>query len=70
MNLTIAAIGIVILAVIAAVWAFGRRERKAGQDEVRADVAVEVVDQMKAQDKAAAEAKAEPVTDTLRKGRF
>lgn len=70
MNPTLITIGVVILAIIAGLWAFGRRERRAGQDEVRADVAVEVVDTMKAQDKAAAEAKSEAVVDRLRKGGF
>jgi len=68
--MTLYAVGIVILAIIAGVWMLGRKLRRAGQDEVRAEVAVETVDTMKAQDKAAAEARAEPVTDTLRKGKF
>lgn len=63
-------IGVVVLAIIAGLWALGRRERKAGQDEVRAEVAVETVDTVKAQDKAGAEARGEEVVDRLRRGGF
>lgn len=68
MNITLGVVAAVILAVIAAVWAFGRRERKAGQDEVRADVAVQTVDTV--QKSAAAQANApkskSDVVDRLR----
>ncbi len=64
------AIGAVILAIIAGVLMLGRKLRRAGQDEVRAEVAVTTVDTMKKQDKAAAEARSEDVVDRLRKGGF
>ena len=68
--MTVYAVGIVILAIIAGVWMLGRKLRRAGQDEVRAEVAVETVDAMKAQDKAGAEARGEEVVDRLRRGGF
>jgi hypothetical protein len=72
MNLTLAGIGVVILAVIAGLWAWTRRIRKAGEDSVRAEVAIETVDVMKRQDKAAAEAPKtkDALVDRLRKGGF
>jgi uncharacterized protein YggE len=49
MNLTVGAIGVVVLAVIAGLWMFARRARQGGEAKVVADVAtaaVEVVTDM------------------------
>jgi len=70
MNLTVGAIGIVILAIIAGVWALVRRIKKGARAEVAAEVATQTVDTMKAQDKAGAEARGEEVVDRLRRGGF
>jgi hypothetical protein len=72
MNLTLAGIGIVILAVIAGLWAWTRRIRKAGEDSVRAGVAKETADILRKQDKAAAEAPKtkDELIDRLRRGGF
>ena len=37
------AIGAIVLAIIAGVWMLGRKLRRAGQDEVRAEIAVSTV---------------------------
>lgn len=51
------------------VW-FGIRERKAGGDAIAAQVAEKTADNLRAQDKAGAEAAGEPVVDRLRRGEF
>lgn len=45
MNLTIGAIAITILAIIAGVWVLGRKLRKAGRNEVIVDTQKEVIDE-------------------------
>jgi hypothetical protein len=70
MNLTVGAIGIVVLAIIAGLWMFARRARQGGEAKVVADVATATVGTMKKQDKAAADAAAEDTVDRLRRGGF
>jgi hypothetical protein len=45
MNITIGAIVLLGLAIIAGLWAFGRRERKAGQDQIKVQAQKEVIDE-------------------------
>lgn len=54
--MTLYAVGAVILAIIAGVWVLGRKLRRAGQDEVRAEVAENAVDNLRRQADAAANA--------------
>lgn len=70
MNLTIAAIVLAILAIIAALWMFARRMRQGGEATITAKVAEETADNLRRQDKAAADAAAEDTVDRLRGGRF
>jgi hydrogenase maturation factor len=72
MNITVASVGIVVLAIIAGVWMLARRARQGGEAKVVADVATAAVDTMKKQDQAAA--KADPtragVKKSLEEGSF
>jgi hypothetical protein len=56
MNLTLAGIGVVILAVIAGLWAWTRRIRKAGEDSVRAGVTAKTAEVAQKQGEAIASA--------------
>ena len=64
------AIGVVVLAIIAGVWVLGRKLRRAGQDEVRADVATETVEVLQDMADAAANAPTgkPAILDRLRNG--
>jgi len=70
MNFTLAGIGVVILAVIAGLWAWTRRIRKAGEDSVRAGIAVDSAEISKKQAQAQADAprSKDAVIDRLRNG--
>lgn len=70
--MTLYVIGGIVLAVVGGLWLFGYRQRKAGEDSVRAETAIETVDVMKRQDKAAAEAPKtkDALVDRLQKGGF
>lgn len=70
MNLTVGAIGIVVLAIIAGVWALVRRIKKGARAEVRAEVAENAVDNLRKQADAAANAPTgkPAIIERLRKG--
>ena len=70
MNLTVGAIVVVALAIIAGLWKFGRSFRTAGQDEVRSEVAVKTVNVQSDMAKAQIDAPSgkQAVIDRLRKG--
>ena len=70
MNITLIAIGVVILAVTAGVWALVKRIKEGARAEIAADVAEETVDILRRQDKAGNEARAEDVVERLRRGGF
>ena len=70
MNLTLAGIGVVVLAVIAGLWAWTRRARKAGEDRVRAEIAIDTagVAQKQAEAQANAPRSKDAIIDRLRNG--
>jgi hypothetical protein len=70
MNMTLAGIGVVILAVIAGLWAWTRRARKAGEDSVRAEIAVDgaEISQKQADAQANAPRSKDAIIDRLRNG--
>lgn len=70
MNLTIAAIGVVILALLGFVVWLWVKASKAGADKITARVAEETVDNLRRQSRAEAEARGENVVDRLRRGGF
>lgn len=70
MNLTLSAIVLVTLAIIAGIWALVLRIKKGARAEVVADVATATVETQKKMDEAEAAAKGEKVVDSLRRGGF
>lgn len=68
--MTLYIVGAVALAIIAGLWVFGLRLRQAGENKVRAEVAVETSEVQQKMDAAGAQASSENVVDRLRKGGF
>ena len=68
--MTLYIVGAVALAIIAGLWVFGLRLRQAGENKVRAEVAVKTVDVQAAQQKAAVNAPEgkTAIIDRLRNG--
>lgn len=72
MNITLASLIVLALAVIAGLWMFGLRMRQAGESKVEAEVAKGTVDVLKRMDETGAKGPhtEEDVVDRLRRGGF
>lgn len=72
MNITLASLAVLALVIVGGLVAFGRRERKAGRDEISAKVTEKTVDILRKQDAAAAESSKtkDSLVDRFRKAGF